>query len=55
MSLCCEDPENREIGPGPRGGEIPPGVTVTHCRVCECRHFAVAVDPVKVGLRGGSL
>jgi hypothetical protein len=55
MNECCADLENREEGAGPRGGEEPEGVTVTHCRVCECRHYEVVVDPGLLGLRGVEL
>lgn len=57
MNECCEDLANREDGPGPRGLEAPPppDVVVTHCRVCECRHFEVTVDSAEVGVEGASL
>lgn len=56
MNLCCEDPANREAGPGPRGMEgAPSEVTVTHCTVCECRHYEVEVDPLHLGVKGQAL
>lgn len=57
MNPCCENPENREDGAGPRGLEAPPpeGVTVTHCRVCTCRHFEATIDPMELGVLGSSL
>lgn len=57
MKPCCEIVENRRPGPGPRGLEAPPPpeVTVTHCVVCECRHFDVEVEAGMVGVRGATL
>lgn len=55
VNVCCADPGNREDGPGPRGGETPDDMTVTHCRVCDCRHFEVTVDPVLIGVEGKGL
>ena len=56
MNECCTYPENRDSGPGPRGADdAPDGVTITHCRVCECRHFEVTVDPGKFGIQGAAL
>lgn len=58
VKACCANPENRAEGAGPRGlgGHTPPeGVTVTHCAVCECRHFEVDVDPLVLNLTGASL
>jgi hypothetical protein len=51
MNECCQDPENRREGHGPRGGPTPPDdVTVTYCIVCECRHFEASIDAMTVGL-----
>jgi hypothetical protein len=51
MNECCQDPENRADGLGPRGGaDPPPDVTVTYCSVCECRHFEAAIDPLELGV-----
>lgn len=57
MNDCCAKLENRELGPGPRGLEDtpPPEVVVSHCRVCECRHFEVVADPGTVGVQGKAL
>lgn len=55
MNACCEDAENRRDGPGPRGGEYGPEVSVTHCVVCECRHIEVEAEPGVIGMRGASL
>jgi hypothetical protein len=57
LNPCCSDPENREDGPGPRGLDAPPPpeVTVTHCRVCECRHFEAVLDPGQLGLKGAEV
>lgn len=57
MNACCEDPTNRREGAGPRGldAPLPKDVTVTHCIVCECRHFEATFEPGKLGLKGGSL
>lgn len=53
---CCADPGNREDGPGPRGADgIGDDVTVTHCTVCQCRHFEVEADPGVIGVVGASL
>jgi hypothetical protein len=44
-------------GPGPRGLDTTPpeGVVVSHCHVCECRHFEVEVDPLVLNLTGAGL
>lgn len=58
MKPCCENLENRADGPGPRGlpeGPAPHDVTITHCTVCECRHFEVEVDAGVLGLEGAAL
>lgn len=58
MNECCSQPENRREGAGPRGlpdGEPAADVVVTHCVVCGCRHFEVAVDPLELGLKGTEL
>jgi hypothetical protein len=55
MSPCCENLENREDGPGPRGGDAPEGVAVTHCTVCGCRHFEAEADAGVLGVKGESL
>jgi hypothetical protein len=58
MNACCEDQSNRVEGPGPRGmdGVEPrPDLRVTHCSVCEARHFEVEADPAVLGLRGARL
>jgi hypothetical protein len=57
MNACCENLENRADGPGPRGldAEPPEDVTVTHCTVCECRHFEASIDPLELGVSGASL
>lgn len=53
---CCRDLANREDGPGPRGAEnVPAEVTITHCRVCECRHFEANLDQAQFGLEGTRL
>lgn len=52
---CCKDLSNREDGTGPRGGEVPEDVTVTHCTVCDCRHFEVDAETGNLGLLGASL
>jgi hypothetical protein len=28
---------------------------VTHCTVCECRHFEASIDPLELGVQGGAL
>ena len=55
MNECCEQPENRADGPGPRGGDPPDEVVVTHCSVCGCRHFEAELDPGEIGLKGAEL
>lgn len=59
MKDCCADEANREDGPGPRGrgglGEPRPDVSVTHCKVCLCRHVEATVDPGELGLKGQTL
>lgn len=52
MNDCCQDPENRADGVGPRGGDEPDGVTVTHCVVCECRHYEVDAEAGELGVLG---
>jgi len=52
---CCKDPANREDGPGPRGGEVAEGLSVTHCQVCGRRHFELTVDPGQLGLKGAAI
>jgi len=47
--------ENRADGPGPRGGEEREGLRITHCVVCECRHFEVTLEPGELGLVGTEL
>lgn len=38
---CCKNPAN--LGPpGPTGA---PQETMRRCRVCNCRHFRLTVDP----------
>lgn len=55
LKPCCSNLENREDGPGPRGCNEREGLTITHCRVCKCRHFEVTLDPGKFGLAGREL
>jgi hypothetical protein len=55
MNECCQQPENRRDGPGLRGAEEREGLSVTHCVVCECRHFDLEVDPLEIGIEGQSL
>jgi hypothetical protein len=55
MNECCLNLENRREGSGPRGGEYPPTIQVTHCVVCQCRHLEAEAEPGTVGLRGASL
>lgn len=49
MERCCQQPENRETV------DQKDGLTVQKCVVCGRKHYELTVDPVKVGLRGGSL
>jgi hypothetical protein len=59
MKECCQDLDNRAPGPGPRG--VWEGVreredlVITHCTICDCRHFEVVVDPVELGAQGEPL
>lgn len=56
MNSCCEETENREAGPGPRGAEgAPEDVDISHCTVCECRHFEVLLEPGVIGIKGRGL
>lgn len=58
MNDCCENPENREQGPGPRGfdgPEPPPGIIITHCQVCSCRHYELDADKGYIGTEGAAL
>lgn len=45
---CCQDPANIYQ----RAEEQRADLRVDRCRVCECRHFRVTVDPVRMGMRG---
>lgn len=55
MNECCQNPDNQREGSGPRGGETPEGVTVTHCAVCGCRHYEAELDPGQLGVTGTGL
>jgi hypothetical protein len=30
-------------------------LVVTHCTVCDCRHFEIEAEPEELGLRGASI
>lgn len=46
---CCQAPEHRETE------HDTPTLTVERCRICQCRHYVLRVDPVRVGVEGGQL
>ena len=55
MKPCCANLENRVAGHGPRGDVGMPShedAEITHCRVCECRHVEVTLDPGQLGVVG---
>lgn len=55
VNACCADADNREDGPGPRGGNPPDSATMTHCKVCDCRHVVVDADMFDLGLEVSAL
>lgn len=52
MEPCCQD--ERNLGE-PEATEQREDLVVRVCKVCERRHFELAVDPVKVGVHVASL
>jgi hypothetical protein len=58
MKPCCEKPENRREGYGPRGEQDAPkhpDLIVTYCVICSCRHFEVDADKFELGVQGAEL
>ena len=48
---CCKDEENL--------GQVEiirePDLVFRRCKVCNCRHFEMSVDPGKLGLKGSEM
>jgi len=50
MPACCAIPEN--LHEEPSGKE---DLVLRRCRVCQCRHFELTMDPGVIGVTGKSL
>lgn len=55
IKKCCRNRENLILQPDHPDVQGKPGLAVRVCRVCGCRHFELALDPGKFGLRGASI
>ena len=47
---CCKVEEN--LGPAVQER---PDLVYRHCKVCQCRHFELTLDPGKLGLQGAGI
>lgn len=49
MKPCCADPANL-VAAYER-----PDLIVKTCTICGCRHFELTVDPIPLGVKGGTI
>ena len=47
---CCKDPGN--LYRRPNDPEERKDLIIMRCKVCECRHFELSVDPLELNLKG---
>jgi hypothetical protein len=47
---CCKLEENLELQPSDK-----PELVIRKCRICQCRHFELTLDPAEIGLVGAKL